>query len=624
MVLEVGQVFAGYTILRVLGAGGMGTVYLASHPRLPRQDALKVLPADVTGDPEFRARFLREADLAASLSHPHIVGIHDRGEHDGQFWISMDYVAGTDADQLVSEQFPSGMPVDQVVTIITAVASALDYAHHRGLLHRDIKPANILLTQPDGQPARVFLADFGLARRIDDASGLTATNFTVGTAAYAAPEQLTGDPMDGRADQYALACTAFHLLTGVAPYGKSNLGLVISQHITAPPPSLAAHRPELAGLDPVFATAMAKRPADRFGSCQEFAQQLAERLTVVSYPHDATALDATMPAALPQLGEPPGRRRRVLIGALAAIVLLVVAVGVVAAVKLTGQRQSGTTAAPPTATAGSPEREAGPFTGMFRANFGAGTNLDNAPTPGATPTTAIYAVRSSCTPAGCVATASRVSGELRLASTMVFDKVDGRWVAVALGSDRCRGTASEFWQVFSLQPGPEGTLTGEYRAAARNACNQKRSVTFTRTGDVDINSLPDPDKQPRRMVSPAEALHGSYHVTRTFSRAIAKQEMDYAVITDCLRSADRCMSYFHSPSNDTPLVFDGASWVLDVAHDESVAGCTALMVKTTGDYPLPQPPENPIAQLTGHGTHQQTGTCAVNVEFDEIYSRIRD
>src|SRR5450755_3266547 len=167
MSLEVGQVFAGYTILRALGKGGMGAVYLASHPRLPREDALKVLSGDSAGDAEFRARFVREADLAASLSHPHIVGIHDRGEHEGHFWISMDYVAGTDVARLLRDQYPGGMPLDAVVPIITAVASALDYAHHRGLLHRDVKPANILLTDFDGQAQRIFLADFGVARRID-------------------------------------------------------------------------------------------------------------------------------------------------------------------------------------------------------------------------------------------------------------------------------------------------------------------------------------------------------------------------------------------------------------------------------------------------------------------------
>jgi serine/threonine protein kinase len=133
MPVSVGEAFAGYTILRVLGAGGMGTVYLAAHPRLPRQDALKVLPTQWTADPEYRERFLREADLTASLSHPNILGVHDRGEYDGQLWISMDYVGGTDASRLVREHHPQGLPAGQAVEIITAVASALDYAHQQGL-----------------------------------------------------------------------------------------------------------------------------------------------------------------------------------------------------------------------------------------------------------------------------------------------------------------------------------------------------------------------------------------------------------------------------------------------------------------------------------------------------------
>ena len=146
MPVSVGEMFAGFTILRVLGAGGMGTVYLAAHPRLPRQDALKVLPAEWTGDPQYRERFLREADLTASLSHPNILGVHDRGEYDGQLWISMDYVGGTDASRAVARAAtPTGCRLGEAVEIITAVASALDYAHQQGLLHRDVKPANILL-----------------------------------------------------------------------------------------------------------------------------------------------------------------------------------------------------------------------------------------------------------------------------------------------------------------------------------------------------------------------------------------------------------------------------------------------------------------------------------------------
>ena len=277
MPLGRGQVFAGYTIVRLLGSGGMGEVYLAEHPRLPRHDALKVLPADVSADPEFRSRFNREADLAATLFHPHIVGVHDRGEFEGQLWIAMDYVEGTDAGQLMKAQYPDGMPEHDVCAIVTAVAGALDYANQRGLLHRDVKPANILLTEPEDGERRVLLADFGIARQLADVSGLTATNMTVGTVSYAAPEQLMGADIDGRADQYALAATAFHLLTGAPPYQHSNPVAVISQHLNAAPPKLSDRRPELAHLDPVLSKALAKDPSDRFDRSREFATKLSER-----------------------------------------------------------------------------------------------------------------------------------------------------------------------------------------------------------------------------------------------------------------------------------------------------------------------------------------------------------
>src|SRR3981081_4100628 len=155
----------------------MGEVYLAQHPRLPRRDALKVLPTGVSGDPAYRQRFAREADLAAKLWHPHIVGVHDRAEPDVKLGIAMDYVEGTDAAQLLAQSYPAGMPVSEVAAILTAIAAALDYAHKQGLLHRDVKPANIMLTNAsqDGDQ-RILLADFGIARTTDDVSGLTTTN----------------------------------------------------------------------------------------------------------------------------------------------------------------------------------------------------------------------------------------------------------------------------------------------------------------------------------------------------------------------------------------------------------------------------------------------------------------
>ena len=322
MSIAAGELFAGYAVIRRLGAGGMGEVYLAEHPRLPRQDAIKVLRRDVSADDEYRTRFNREADFAAGLPHPNIVSVYDRGEHDGQLWIAMEYVDGTDAGKLLAQR--RQLSADEVVHIISSVAGALDYAHQHDLLHRDIKPANILLTDIGAERPRVLLADFGIARRIHDTSRLTATSMTIGTVAYAAPEQLMGDDIDGRADQYSLAATAFELLTGKPLYRHDNPSVVISKHLTAPPPAVSAHRPELANLDPVLARALAKSPTDRFRSCTEFASALRASI--------GGAADLTMPAALYQPPKPKRTNAKAGVGLLAAFAVF----GVAGAIYLTG------------------------------------------------------------------------------------------------------------------------------------------------------------------------------------------------------------------------------------------------------------------------------------------------
>ncbi len=639
MSLEVGQAFAGYTILRVLGSGGMGQVYLASHPRLPRQDALKVLPPEMTADAEFRARFVREADLAAGLSHPHIVRVHDRGEEDGQFWISMAYVPGIDAGRLLKENYPGGMPLAEVVPIIAAVASALDYAHHRGLLHRDVKPANILLGDADWQERRVYLADFGIARRVDDATGLTATNMTVGTAAYAAPEQLKGEPIDGRADQYALACTAFHLLTGAQPYVDSNPAVVISQHVNAPPPSIGAIRPELAALNPVFATAMAKEPAARFGSCGEFAAQLGRQ------PSPGFAYAAEIPprpdnqVTQPRLGvtaptvalRPPvwkrlGGHPAVLLPALAGVALLV-AGGVFAGEKLT-QPHKATHIAAPTASAPPSKTAApntGPLTGVYRVNFAPISSLEGDPPPGAAPTAETWGISSVCRPTGCVATATRLTGETMQLPTIVLDQVGDSWLAVSVGSSTCNDVQGEIWETFTVQPRPDGTLVGEATEQMEKGCANKRGVTFTRTGDVDVNTLADPNTLPPRVVSPAEALHGRYRQTNTQPNGYT-EHLEWAVITSCLRTGDRCMSMFHRPpAKAWPLVFDGGTWTYSQGFDSACTLGGTSRVQVVAKYPLPQPPQDPIALLIGHGHEDVTGgTRCKSTDVEIKFTRLGD
>jgi serine/threonine-protein kinase len=353
MPLTDGEVIAGYTILRSLGAGGMGEVYLAQHPRLPRRDALKVLSAAVCSESEYRQRFNREADIAATLWHPHIVEVHDRGDVEGQLWISMDYVEGTDAGRLLAERYPDGMPPDEVVRIVAAVADALDYAHEKGLLHRDVKPANILMANPGTAAERIMLADFGIARWVGEPSSLTGTNITVGTVAYAAPEQLKGEDIDGRADQYALAATAFQLLTGTPPFQHSNPAVVISKHLTADPPKIGTRRPELSSLGTVFDKALAKSPRDRYLKCADFARALAHHIGTEAENPGSDATMLATPASGPRHARAEARpRRRVVV--LAAVALVVIALAAVGFVLFDRTRDHSAEAKPSTSTPSSP------------------------------------------------------------------------------------------------------------------------------------------------------------------------------------------------------------------------------------------------------------------------------
>ncbi|MFE1597158.1 protein kinase [Nocardia sp. NPDC058705] len=289
-----GSVFAGYTIERLLGRGGMGSVYLARHPRLPRRTAMKLLNRELFFDNEIRARFEREADLVAQLDHPNIVTVYDRGVENDQLWISMRFIDGADASSLQAPVDPA-----RAVRIVAETAAALDFAHSRGVLHRDVKPANILIEPVDGAE-RVYLTDFGIARlHNDNAVKLTQTGTFTATLAFASPEQLSGIALDGRADQYSLACTLFRLLTGTTPFDATNPVAVIQGHLQQPPPRASTLRSGITpALDAVLARAMAKRPEERFASCAEFAAAALQALS-------GHAVPPGFPGSAPTLTYPP-------------------------------------------------------------------------------------------------------------------------------------------------------------------------------------------------------------------------------------------------------------------------------------------------------------------------------
>lgn len=295
MALNPGTIVGGYRIERVLGSGGMGTVYLAKHPSLPRMDALKVLSAELCRDREFRARFEREANVVAGLDHPNIVSVHNRGEEDEQLWIAMQYVEGIDASDELKRD-PRSMSPQRALGIITQIGRGLDHAHRKGLLHRDIKPANFLLSSTEGEEERALLADFGVAKSTEDTTELTQTGSFVATIAYASPEQLAGLTLDHRSDIYSLACSFFKLITGQNPYPATQPALVMMGHLHEPPPRVTAMLPQLpAAIDQVLARAMAKNPAERYNSCREFTDAAAQALTSGYFP-TGTSPDHALPA----------------------------------------------------------------------------------------------------------------------------------------------------------------------------------------------------------------------------------------------------------------------------------------------------------------------------------------
>lgn len=281
-----------YVIEREVARGGMGVVYRAVDPALQRPVALKLLARHLDADPNARARFQREAAAIAHLKHPHLALVYEFGEHHGQPFIALEWVEGRSLHAVLAEAGP--LPPETVQRLLEQLASGLDYAHGRGVVHRDLKPANIMVT-PEGQAT---LVDFGLAWRASEPA-LTATGLVFGTPRYIAPEQIRGDDLDGRADQYSLAVIVYEMLTGQLPFTGDSTPTLLHHHLYTPPLPITEHNPALPpAVEAALSRALAKQPAERFRTLTEFSQALSGRLALVPAPPQQLAAPVGPPRRL--------------------------------------------------------------------------------------------------------------------------------------------------------------------------------------------------------------------------------------------------------------------------------------------------------------------------------------
>jgi serine/threonine-protein kinase len=305
-----------YEVEELVGTGGMSSVFRAHDRLLDRKVALKVLHRQYSDDEEYVERFRREARAVAALSHPNIVTVIDRGEHEGRQFIVFEYVDGENLKQLIRRR--GAAPVATALELALQIARALSFAHQQGLVHRDVKPQNVLLNG-DGQ-AKV--TDFGIARSLDVQHGLTQTGTVLGTSDYIAPEQAQGQRVDEHTDIYSLGVVLYELLTNEVPFSGDNFVAVAMRHINEPPPSLRDKRPDVSPrVEAAVQRAMAKDPDDRFPTMAAFCAELEACL---AEEQGTQVLQPVRPAGRPRV------RRRSSAWPVVAVLVLLIAAGAIA------------------------------------------------------------------------------------------------------------------------------------------------------------------------------------------------------------------------------------------------------------------------------------------------------
>jgi serine/threonine kinase PknH len=343
-----------------------------------------------------------------------------------------------------------------------------------------------------------------------------------------------------------------------------------------------------------------------------------------STPAGLPSNEPAQPDDLKAPGPKKSRKRRLIVLSSAAVVAVIAVV--VAGFVLMRPGHGGAPRASSTSALPAPPANTGPFTGTFDVRVTAATLAGGGPDEDGEGKayTDTWTLRSACSANGCVATASANNFEV---SDMVFDNIGDRWYAVAISHTSCHRENDEAWNVISLAPQPDGTMSGEVTRAMANGCFTRRTATLTRKGDTDITTLPDPTHLDPRVVSPAEALHGSYDDQTTYASG-NKTDAKYGVRTDCLRAGDRCMSFFIGPKgNRAAFVFANGVWTLNQDYQSGCASGPQAHANFTETMALPQPPQNPIMSLGGHGydnVDSVPGATCRSQTYDETYTRTGD